>query len=166
MTPPSRWVEPPRALIFDLYGTLVDTDSVTEACEEAFPGKGSLLSSLWRRKQLEYTWLLNSMGQLPRLLGSLSTGPGSFLRVAGAPIGTSHRALPHGRAPQARSLSRRGPSPVRIGKAGRALGGALQRHAANGRRGGRKRWSRGLALPDHQRRSCKKSTSPTPAFTD
>ena len=51
----------PEALLFDAYGTLFDVDSVTAACEELCPGRGRELSAVWRRKQLEYSWLLNQM---------------------------------------------------------------------------------------------------------
>jgi 2-haloacid dehalogenase len=44
------------ALVFDAYGTLYDVHSVMQRCESFFPGKGPLLSQLWRAKQLEYTW--------------------------------------------------------------------------------------------------------------
>jgi 2-haloacid dehalogenase len=50
-----------RALVFDAYGTLFDVHSVEATCERLFPGKGAALSRLWRTKQLEYTWLRNSM---------------------------------------------------------------------------------------------------------
>lgn len=50
-------------LVFDLYGTLVDTGSVTAECERSFPGHGKAVSNTWRAKQLQYTWLLNSMGE-------------------------------------------------------------------------------------------------------
>ena len=50
-----------QTLVFDLYGTLVDTGSVTAECERVFPGRGKAVSNIWRAKQLEYTWLLNSM---------------------------------------------------------------------------------------------------------
>ena len=53
----------PQTLVFDLYGTLVDTGSVTAECERVFPGRGAAVSNIWRAKQLEYTWLLNSMGE-------------------------------------------------------------------------------------------------------
>src|SRR5689334_11388440 len=46
-----------RALVFDAYGTLFDTQSVVARVEQACPGKGELISQLWRLKQLEYTWL-------------------------------------------------------------------------------------------------------------
>ena len=54
---------PPAAVVFDLYGTLVDTGSVAPSCERAFPGRGAELADLWRSRQLQYTWLLNSMGE-------------------------------------------------------------------------------------------------------
>lgn len=50
-----------RAFVFDAYGTLFDVHSVAASCEQLFPGKGAALSQLWRTKQLEYTWLYNSM---------------------------------------------------------------------------------------------------------
>ena len=46
-----------RALVFDAYGTLYDTQSVLAKAEELCPGKGERIVQLWRRKQLEYTWL-------------------------------------------------------------------------------------------------------------
>ncbi len=49
------------ALVFDAYGTIFDVHSVAAACEERFPGKGQALSTLWRSKQLEYTWLRSLM---------------------------------------------------------------------------------------------------------
>lgn len=51
----------PRALVFDAYGTLFDVHSVVELCDELWPGKGLLLSQLWRAKQLEYSWLRSLM---------------------------------------------------------------------------------------------------------
>lgn len=50
-----------RALVFDAYGTLFDVHSIAATCDRLFPGKGAALSQLWRVKQLEYTWLRNSM---------------------------------------------------------------------------------------------------------
>ncbi len=51
-----------RVLVFDLYGTLLDVDSVAHVAETIFPGKGERLSEIWRQKQLEYSWLLTLMG--------------------------------------------------------------------------------------------------------
>lgn len=51
------------ALVFDAYGTLFDVHSVIERCEALWPGKGAIVSPLWRSKQLEYTWLRSLMGR-------------------------------------------------------------------------------------------------------
>jgi 2-haloacid dehalogenase len=52
-----------KALVFDAYGTLFDVRSVLARCEEVFPGHGANLTTLWRTKQLEYTWLRSLMGK-------------------------------------------------------------------------------------------------------
>jgi 2-haloacid dehalogenase len=52
---------PIDALVFDAYGTLFDVHSVTALAESLAPGKGTVLSQLWRSKQLEYTWLASLM---------------------------------------------------------------------------------------------------------
>jgi len=52
-----------QALVFDAYGTLFDVRSVLARCEEVFPGHGANLTTLWRTKQLEYTWLRSLMGR-------------------------------------------------------------------------------------------------------
>ncbi|KAJ5724069.1 hypothetical protein N7488_002104 [Penicillium malachiteum] len=46
---------------FDLYGTLLSTDSVAEHLGKCLGSCAPSVSSLWRRYQLEYTWRLNSM---------------------------------------------------------------------------------------------------------
>ena len=46
-----------RAVLFDLFGTLLDVHSVAMRADELFPGQGERLSQLWREKQLEYTRL-------------------------------------------------------------------------------------------------------------
>ncbi|KAL5341060.1 HAD-like domain-containing protein [Aspergillus crustosus] len=51
-----------KVLAFDLYGTLLSTESIAQQLQSRFPEKASSISSLWRRYQLEYTWRLNSMG--------------------------------------------------------------------------------------------------------
>jgi 2-haloacid dehalogenase len=45
------------AVLFDLYGTLLDVHSVAGRADQLFPGRGSALSQLWRNKQLEYSHL-------------------------------------------------------------------------------------------------------------
>ncbi|CAL5867361.1 uncharacterized protein PFLUO_LOCUS1577 [Penicillium psychrofluorescens] len=47
---------------FDLYGTLLSTNSIAQELEKHFGhDKAQTISALWRRYQLEYTWRLNSM---------------------------------------------------------------------------------------------------------
>jgi 2-haloacid dehalogenase len=50
-----------KAVVFDAYGTLYDTQSVAAVTEEAFPGYGEIITQIWRIKQLEYTWLRSLM---------------------------------------------------------------------------------------------------------
>ena len=50
-----------KALMFDAYGTLYDVHSVQAKTEELCPGKGDLITQIWRLKQLEYTWLQTSL---------------------------------------------------------------------------------------------------------
>jgi 2-haloacid dehalogenase len=46
-----------RALVFDAYGTLYDVQSVLAKAEALCPGKGEMVTHIWRLKQLEYSWL-------------------------------------------------------------------------------------------------------------
>jgi 2-haloacid dehalogenase len=48
------------AVVFDAYGTLYDVQSVYAKTEELCPGKGDLITQIWRLKQLEYSWLQTS----------------------------------------------------------------------------------------------------------
>jgi 2-haloacid dehalogenase len=45
------------AVLFDLFGTLLDVHSVAARADQLFPGQGAALSQLWRDKQLEYSRL-------------------------------------------------------------------------------------------------------------
>ena len=54
---------PPRAVLFDAYGTLFDVYSVASAAEELFPGHGEQLSALWRDKQIDYSRLASMSGR-------------------------------------------------------------------------------------------------------
>ena len=47
----------PRALLFDAYGTLFDVHSVALRTGDGIAGDLYSLSTLWRQKQLEFTWL-------------------------------------------------------------------------------------------------------------
>ena len=55
------FMENEKIYVFDAYGTLFDVD---HACKEMAIQLGdnwNKLSSIWRQKQLEYSWLHNSM---------------------------------------------------------------------------------------------------------
>ncbi len=52
---------PIKGLIFDAYGTLYDVHSVHAKTEQLCPGKGDLITQIWRLKQLEYTWLQTAL---------------------------------------------------------------------------------------------------------
>ena len=52
-------------IAFDLYGTLLSTESVAEELAKQYgEDTAKSLAANWRRYQLEYTWRLNSMGNL------------------------------------------------------------------------------------------------------
>ena len=46
-----------RACVFDAYGTLFDFASAAAGCRDALGDKTGALTTLWRDKQLQYTWL-------------------------------------------------------------------------------------------------------------
>ncbi len=52
----------PDALVFDLYGTLLEIASVGRAAA-AVTDEPAAFVDLWRQKQLEYTWLRSLMGR-------------------------------------------------------------------------------------------------------
>jgi 2-haloacid dehalogenase len=52
-----------RALLFDVYGTLLDVHGLTATLEQLAPGKGAALSALWRQKQIDYTRLRTMSGK-------------------------------------------------------------------------------------------------------
>jgi 2-haloacid dehalogenase len=49
--------------VFDAYGTLFDYASAAMRCKDALAADWMAVSELWRRKQLEYTWLRSLMGR-------------------------------------------------------------------------------------------------------
>lgn len=52
------------ACVFDAYGTLFDIAASVERCRAALgEGRATALIELWRRKQLEYSWLRSLMGR-------------------------------------------------------------------------------------------------------
>jgi 2-haloacid dehalogenase len=59
MTPQLTGIE---MCVFDAYGTLYDFNSAVARHRAAIGPKADALSELWRAKQIQYTWLRNSMG--------------------------------------------------------------------------------------------------------
>jgi 2-haloacid dehalogenase len=57
MSADGRAAGPPKAILFDAYGTLFDVYAVGTVAENMFPGRGEALAALWRDKQISYTWL-------------------------------------------------------------------------------------------------------------
>jgi 2-haloacid dehalogenase len=51
------------ALVFDAYGTLFDFASAARACRDVLGEAGAALTSLWRDKQLAYSWLRAVQGR-------------------------------------------------------------------------------------------------------
>lgn len=51
----------PSACVFDAYGTLLDLNSATAAKTAVLGERAAELAALWRRKQLEYSWLRSLM---------------------------------------------------------------------------------------------------------
>ena len=51
-----------KACVFDAYGTLFDFGSAAAACRDVLGDKAGPLTTLWRDKQLQYTWLRSLQG--------------------------------------------------------------------------------------------------------
>ena len=62
-TPAADRIAPPRAVLFDVYGTLLDVYSVGLRAEQMFPGAGERLARAWRDKQIEYSRLVSMSGR-------------------------------------------------------------------------------------------------------
>jgi 2-haloacid dehalogenase len=57
---PAASSRPPKAVLFDAYGTLFDVYSVGLLAEQFFPGLGQAIGLMWRDKQIEYTRLVTT----------------------------------------------------------------------------------------------------------
>ncbi|KAK4160113.1 HAD-like domain-containing protein [Cladorrhinum sp. PSN259] len=56
-------MEGKKIIAFDLYGTILSTESIAEELVKNYGQDASkTIAANWRRYQLEYTWRLNSMG--------------------------------------------------------------------------------------------------------
>ena len=53
----------PKAVLFDVYGTLLDVYSVGLRAEQMFPGAGERLARAWRERQIEYSRLVSMSGR-------------------------------------------------------------------------------------------------------
>jgi len=51
------------AVVFDAYGTLFNLGAMAELARASLGDRAEALNDLWRRKQLEYTWLRSLTGQ-------------------------------------------------------------------------------------------------------
>ncbi|SDB55232.1 haloacid dehalogenase type II [Belnapia rosea] len=51
-----------RAAVFDAYGTLLDIHAATSRHAARLGGKAAPISTLWRAKQLEWSWILSATG--------------------------------------------------------------------------------------------------------
>lgn len=52
-----------QAIVFDAYGTLFNVDAIESGLSRYFGTQAPAISEVWRRKQLEYTWLRTLMGR-------------------------------------------------------------------------------------------------------
>ncbi|HEV8716453.1 MAG TPA: haloacid dehalogenase type II [Candidatus Binatia bacterium] len=57
------WVEQIKACVFDAYGTVFDVHSAVGQYRARVGDRADQVSSVWRTKQLEYTWLRSLMGK-------------------------------------------------------------------------------------------------------
>ena len=57
------------AYIFDAYGTLLDIRTASQKHSGLLGENTAKVSDLWRKKQLEYTWLRSLMGVHVEFLG-------------------------------------------------------------------------------------------------
>lgn len=62
MTEPAAFPRSIAAVVFDAYGTLFDIAAIAEGARETLKDDTAAFAQLWRRKQLEYTWLRALMG--------------------------------------------------------------------------------------------------------
>lgn len=59
----SQKLENIEACVFDAYGTLFDVAASARRCSDEIGDNWLNFSALWRKKQLEYTWLRSLMGE-------------------------------------------------------------------------------------------------------
>jgi 2-haloacid dehalogenase len=84
-----------RAVVFDAYGTLLDVDAAARRHRAELGGQEAALAQLWRRKQLEYSWLRSLMGR-----------HADFLQVTGEALDVALEELRIGEGPEQRAALR------------------------------------------------------------
>lgn len=52
-----------KIIVFDAYGTLFNVRSIEDGLQSHFGDRAERISSIWRQKQLEYTWLRTLMNK-------------------------------------------------------------------------------------------------------
>jgi 2-haloacid dehalogenase len=85
-------MEPPvDAVVFDVFGTLLDVTSVEARCASVSPDPAAF-SLLWRQKQLEYTWLRTLMDRYEDFWSVTGAALDHVLERFGAPVSAEERA--------------------------------------------------------------------------
>ena len=75
---------PIRAVLFDVYGTLLDVHSAIAREGKELGAAAETVSRLWRRKQLEYTWVWSLRGEYQSFRTLTEAALGFALASAGA----------------------------------------------------------------------------------
>src|SRR6185437_6231301 len=70
-----------RACVFDAYGTLFDLTSAARRCADGLGPKAEAVGTLWRTRQVEYSWL-RSLKRAGRPAAILSNGSPRMLSAA------------------------------------------------------------------------------------
>lgn len=73
----------PKAVLFDVYGTLFDVFSIATIADALHPGRGAALAEMWRTKQVDYTRICSMSGRY-RPFGELTE---AALKGAAASLG-------------------------------------------------------------------------------
>ncbi|GAA0593527.1 haloacid dehalogenase type II [Craurococcus roseus] len=74
---------PPKAAVFDAYGTLLDVHAAVGRHAARLGDKAQPLSALWRSKQLEATWILSACGAYEDFWAITDRALGHAMRVHG-----------------------------------------------------------------------------------
>lgn len=78
--------------VFDAYGTLFDTGAAVARHAAHFGEDGTRLAEIWRRKQLEYSWIRTLMGDADRNFWQLTEDALDYAFAKVPSVDRSHRA--------------------------------------------------------------------------